>query len=484
MKRENLSVAAALLLLIAFPFELFSGQNNTAARWFNVMFKGVKVGYSRSLVLTAEYEGKLCKKTTNFMKIGLKRMGTGFDMDSSSSYYTGEDNTPLYFRYTENQDKQLKITEGKLNGENLDLTVNLAGEILRKSVKYEKGACLADSAEDIIKKRGLKDKDSFTLRVFNNDSLSFDDLKIRVNADKDKKNGYIIEADIRGIATMHQISADNELLKSSVPRLGLEMVRVSEKEALAFIVSELDLMDATALRSNRSIPDFKKVTFMKAEIVFSLGLPAAILEKLPAGVVVVKEKNTLLVTNRKKTAGEEKALNRPIFTKEFQPYLVPTVYEQSNDRGIIEKAVELAGDEPNSYRAAKKITQWVYSHMRKKNYSAGFSSAKEALASGEGDCTEHSVLASALLKASGIPSRIAAGLAPIGDRFYYHMWVEAYTGEWTAMDPTFNEVVLDAAHIKLSDGVLDEQGRYDLLLSVLQYFDRVSVNIIAIEPDK
>ena len=119
--------------------------------------------------------------------------------------------------------------------------------------------------------------------------------------------------------------------------------------------------------------------------------------------------------------------------------------------------------------------------MRRKNYSAGFATSKEALATGEGDCTEHAVLASALLKALGIPSRVAAGMAPIGDKFYYHMWVEAYTGKWTAMDPTFNEEIVDAAHIKISEGVLNEQGRFDLMLSILQYFDRVSVNILDIE---
>jgi len=29
---------------------------------------------------------------------------------------------------------------------------------------------------------------------------------------------------------------------------------------------------------------------------------------------------------------------------------------------------------------------------------------------------------------------------------YWHEWVEAYVGEWTQMDPTFNQAVADATH--------------------------------------
>ena len=150
MKRENLSIAAILFLLVFVPVQALSGPNKAEIRWFNVVLKGVKVGYSKNIVETAEYNGKLCRKTSSFMKIALKRMGTGFEMDTSGLYYTTEDNTPLFFRYTEHQDRQVKVTEGKLNGENLELTVKLSSETQNKSLKYEKGAFLADSAEALI----------------------------------------------------------------------------------------------------------------------------------------------------------------------------------------------------------------------------------------------------------------------------------------------------------------------------------------------
>ena len=58
----------------------------------------------------------------------------------------------------------------------------------------------------------------------------------------------------------------------------------------------------------------------------------------------------------------------------------------------------------------------------------------------EGDCTEHSILLAALLRAAGIPSRIVVGLmyTEVPEKaFAYHMWVQAYVGKWINLDSSF-----------------------------------------------
>jgi transglutaminase-like putative cysteine protease len=69
----------------------------------------------------------------------------------------------------------------------------------------------------------------------------------------------------------------------------------------------------------------------------------------------------------------------------------------------------------------------------------------------KGDCTEHSLLAVSLLRAAGIPARRVDGVVYMVNQdgvpaLYWHEWVEAFVGEWTQMDPTFNQVVADATH--------------------------------------
>ncbi len=85
---------------------------------------------------------------------------------------------------------------------------------------------------------------------------------------------------------------------------------------------------------------------------------------------------------------------------------------------------------------AKALTAWVYRRIVKKDYDVGFASAKEALLSREGDCEEHAVLLAALLRAAGIPSRVAVGVTYWKGEFVYHMWTEAFLNDWTALDAT------------------------------------------------
>ena len=112
----------------------------------------------------------------------------------------------------------------------------------------------------------------------------------------------------------------------------------------------------------------------------------------------------------------------------------------------------------------------MYTHV-KDEYVASFSNAMEALKSGRGDCTEHSILFVALARAVGIPARSAVGIAywPIGEGFGWHAWAEVKIGDrWYAVDPTWNQPIADATHIKLAVGGPAEQARIVMLLGSLK----------------
>ncbi|MBM4378174.1 MAG: transglutaminase domain-containing protein, partial [Deltaproteobacteria bacterium] len=87
-------------------------------------------------------------------------------------------------------------------------------------------------------------------------------------------------------------------------------------------------------------------------------------------------------------------------------------------------------------------------------YGASSDRATDVLASLTGDCTEHSLLAVALLRAAGIPARRVDGLLYLRQEdgvpaLYWHEWTEAWVGGWVQMDPTFNEEVAHATHLAL-----------------------------------
>ena len=93
----------------------------------------------------------------------------------------------------------------------------------------------------------------------------------------------------------------------------------------------------------------------------------------------------------------------------------------------------------------------------------------------EGDCTEHAKLLTALARAVGVPARDAGGLVYMGDAekgFGPHAWNEVLLdGHWVPVDATWDEVTINATHIKTSHdgGQAERWGKLDLTLLEVQH---------------
>ena len=136
-------------------------------------------------------------------------------------------------------------------------------------------------------------------------------------------------------------------------------------------------------------------------------------------------------------------------------YLKTSILVESDSPAIVTKAKEIAGGETDAYAAAKKVVAWVNRAM-KKDYGASADRATDVLRTLRGDCTEHSLLSIALLRALGIPARRVDGVVYVQNAdgvpaLYWHEWVEAWVGTWTQLDPTFGQPVADATHLTLGE---------------------------------
>ena len=139
---------------------------------------------------------------------------------------------------------------------------------------------------------------------------------------------------------------------------------------------------------------------------------------------------------------------------ETAEYLKSSILVESDNPAIVAKAKEIAGSETDAYAAAKKVVAWVGRSMRK-DYGASADRATDVLRTLRGDCTEHSLLSIALLRALGIPARRVDGVVYVNQdgvpALYWHEWVEAWVGTWTQLDPTFGQPVADATHLTLGE---------------------------------
>ena len=96
----------------------------------------------------------------------------------------------------------------------------------------------------------------------------------------------------------------------------------------------------------------------------------------------------------------------------------------------------------------------------------------EALDTKRGDCNEHAVLFTALARAAGLPSRVAAGVVYLDNAFYYHAWSEVWLGEWVAVDPAFRQFPADATHLKFIQGGPEEH------LALLKVIGQVGMEVV------
>jgi transglutaminase-like putative cysteine protease len=161
----------------------------------------------------------------------------------------------------------------------------------------------------------------------------------------------------------------------------------------------------------------------------------------------IKADNTtaeLRLTNKTVVSGAGEAEPGP-------EYRESNFYIRSDDADVKKRLKEAIGDEANPRRQLRAIRKWVGDHV-KGNYEVAFATADEVARTLEGDCSEMGVLAAAMCRAQGFPSRVCFGLVydPENKGFGGHLWTEVWVdGHWETLDPTGVIPALGAAFLKV-----------------------------------
>ncbi|MBC7672126.1 MAG: transglutaminase domain-containing protein [Polaromonas sp.] len=130
-------------------------------------------------------------------------------------------------------------------------------------------------------------------------------------------------------------------------------------------------------------------------------------------------------------------------------------------------ATRLRGKDTEPRVVAERISRWVHDSLAKR-ITVGIPSALATLHARQGDCNEHTQLYVALARAAGVPARVAAGLAYLDGKFYYHAWPEIWLERWVAVDPTFGQFPADASHLRFTIGGLGKQAELLRLMGTLK----------------
>ncbi len=132
-------------------------------------------------------------------------------------------------------------------------------------------------------------------------------------------------------------------------------------------------------------------------------------------------------------------------------YILPAAQIESDHPAIRAKAMEVTKGVSEPLEKVRRLARWVADEVKDEPIDSF--SALEVLETKKGECQAHTMLYTALARAAGIPTRMAGGIVYLENvGFLYHAWAESDVGGWVSVDPTFNQVGVDATHIKLVEG--------------------------------
>jgi transglutaminase-like putative cysteine protease len=274
----------------------------------------------------------------------------------------------------------------------------------------------------------------------------------------------IIDITLGGMTTRTWIDENQETVKAQTP-LGITLKKITSQEALAPIPPGERL---ALLESMTAVPTGAPLTRGVGEMQFRLsGLPPEV--GLPFDENQRDAGGGLMVTSSPKLEQGDEQLPE----EERAAALGSDPLVNWDNNAIRTLATEITGGATTDADKARALYEWVYVNIRKIP-TLSVPAALDVLRTREGDCNEHTVLFTALSRATGLPCRIAIGLTyseTLGG-FGYHAWPEVWLGQWVPMDPTLGQPVADATHIKLLNGGIDKWP------ALVSYIGKVQIEVV------
>ena len=220
-----------------------------------------------------------------------------------------------------------------------------------------------------------------------------------------------------------------------------------------------DFAVATAIVADKTIEDPRKVRSLDVTI---SGIPHRdlVLSDDSQQVEITKEAKGAVEAEyhiRSTEFDASQSLSLPLNDTSLQPYLSKAPYLDIENPAIVDVARKIRGDEKSLYKIATAIRDWVSNSMIPDPSIGVPRSATDIFNYRRGVCRDYATLFTAIARAAGVPTRLCAGIVYAEGRFYYHAWVECYTGKWVVLDPTLYSTksptsYVDATHIKFAQG--------------------------------
>jgi hypothetical protein len=428
--------------------------------WLGIYQQGRKIGYAHLRTMLDGDAYRLSEES----EMDVLVLGRVQRVRTAMNVYTTKNFLVKYFDFSLRSAASSMAVKGAVVRNQLVVDVMTAGEARKERFPIKGPLYLTPNVRPAVVLLGLEPGKRYRFPLFNPATMSMEDAFVSVVARETRKIGdrdvavYQLKESFQGMEAFSWVTQDGETIKEESP-LGYTLLKETEAEALKRDTSGpiVDIIEMVRIPSD-PVENASQVNFLSAKL---SGAPLDGFEldgdrqTWRSGVIEIR------------STGAHRSFPIPYEGADRSEDLKPTLLVQSDDREIREQAQKIIGRERDAREAARKLAAWVYEAINKQPV-VSIPSAVEVLKQRTGDCNEHTTLYTALARAAGIPTRMAAGIVYLKNGFYYHAWPEVWLGGWVAIDPTFNQFPADATHIRFITGDLAKQAEILKLVGYLK----------------
>jgi hypothetical protein len=426
--------------------------------WAGIVFNGEKVGFTHLKITSLPDEGLFRLESEAHLRIRFLGLNKGISMKSSD--LVRADLSSVSMRHEIVMDDKTLLIEGTVREGVLRTVQKSGGEAKSEETKlvgplYPAGAI---NLYPVI--RGMAVGLQYQYNVYDPQTQSVTGVSQTVASFERSQKlqldpAYKIQTSMMGHDVETWINEKGEAIFELGMKGVLITYRESEADARRYLsessLNKKDLiLDFSLVKTEKPLACPRDATLLEVSLTGIAGeLP---LLQGPGQEAVQNPKDQASIIYRiRRNPGSPAKISGPQNSIDGYRWVLPASQIESDHPEIVGTAREVTKGITDPLAKVRKLTKWVADEV--KDEAVDSFSALEVLHTKKGECQAHTMLYTALARALGIPTRMAGGIVymeRVG--FLYHAWAESDVGGWISVDPTFDQVGVDATHIKLVEG--------------------------------
>lgn len=490
-----LFLATSLLLCV-------SGPSRAQDAWDAIFLKGNKIGYVHTFIEKVSEKGRELYRVRVDTVFSFRRLDDTVVMKMLYGTIETPDGEVLRLdTRTLTSDNEIRVYGDAIRGQ-MNLVMEGTRQRQEQTIPWSKDIRGPYAAEQSMARKPMEENESRGLKMYIPDLNRVVEIALKAgpieeiplgDGSKRPLRKVIQTATLDGkprpeLGTTMYVDSSGQVLKSETDLLGgMVMYRTTKEGATAagsYSNARFDEIRNTIIPVAKIIPSPRQTRYVQYRLTLKDDDPSQVFPTDPrqafvAGAGGGKNSATLNVV----AVGPNDGQAGP--AEVDSQFTRPNALIDSGDDRVQRLAKRAIGNARDPWDKAVRIQRWVFQNIRDKNFATAFAPASEVARNLTGDCSEHAVLSAAMCRAVGIPSRVTVGLLYMDDDrrrlkgFGFHMWHEVYVnGRWVALDASWDQSTVDAAHIKLADTSLEGVSPFEAFLPILRVQGKLEIDPI------